>query len=109
MRNTSTTSSRETSALRVLVPGSRRDLDRSGPTVSVVIPAMNEAKNLPWLAERMPQGISEIVLVDGRSADNTLEVAQSLWPEVRALQQNRRGKGNALACGFDAVSSDITV
>ena len=96
-------------ALRVLVPGQRRNLDRWGPTVSVVIPAMNEARNLPWLAQRMPKGVAEIILVDGRSKDDTVEVARSLWPDVRVLQQNRRGKGNALATGFSAVQSDITV
>jgi glycosyltransferase involved in cell wall biosynthesis len=103
------TVSGETSALRVLVPGSRRDLDQDGPTVSVVIPAMNEAKNLPWLAERMPKGVQDIILVDGRSKDDTILVARSLWPDVQIIQQNRRGKGNALACGFDAVQSEITV
>lgn len=97
------------SALRVLVAGSRRDLDKDGPGVSVVIPALNEAKNLPWLAERMPKGIQSIILVDGRSKDDTILVARSLWPDIRVLQQNRRGKGNALARGFDAVESEITV
>jgi glycosyltransferase involved in cell wall biosynthesis len=99
----------DTAALRVLVPGSRRDLDRDGPEVSVVIPALNEAKNLPWLAERMPKGIQRIILVDGRSKDDTILVARSLWPDVQILQQSRSGKGNALACGFDAVESEITV
>jgi glycosyltransferase involved in cell wall biosynthesis len=70
---------------------------------------MNEAKNLPWLAERMPKGIQSIILVDGRSKDDTILVARSLWPDVQILQQNRCGKGNALACGFDAVESEITV
>jgi glycosyltransferase involved in cell wall biosynthesis len=99
----------EPSALRVLVPGARRDLDPDGPSVSVVIPALNEAKNLPWLAERMPKGVQHIILVDGRSKDDTVPVARSLWSDVQILQQCRRGKGNALACGFDAVQSDITV
>jgi glycosyltransferase involved in cell wall biosynthesis len=99
----------DNSALRVLVPGSRRDLAGDGPGVSVVIPAMNEAKNLPWLAERMPRGIQNIILVDGRSKDDTVLVAQSLWPDIQIVQQTRSGKGNALACGFDAVQSEITV
>jgi len=95
--------------LRIRVPAPRRSLVPSGPTVGVVIPAMNEAKNLPWLAERMPDGINEIALVDGRSSDTTVEVARQLWPEVRVLSQHRRGKGNALARGFAAIRSDITV
>jgi glycosyltransferase involved in cell wall biosynthesis len=104
-----TTLSGDTSGLRVLVPGSRRDLGQDGPGVSVVIPALNEAKNLPWLAERMPKGVQSIILVDGRSKDDTILVARSLWPDVQILQQTRCGKGNALACGFDEVQSEITV
>ena len=46
------------------------------PTVSVVIPALNEARNLPHVASRMPYGIDEIVFVDGNSVDDTAEVAK---------------------------------
>jgi len=95
--------------LRVLAPALRRDLDPAGPTVTVVVPAMNEARNLPWLAARMPRGVAEIVLVDGRSVDDTVAVARELWPAVRVITQNRRGKGNAMACGFAAASGAITV
>jgi len=70
---------------------------------------MDEARSLPWLAQRMPKGIHEIILVDGRSKDNTVAVARELWPDVLVLQQNRSGKGNALALGFDAVQTDITI
>jgi glycosyltransferase involved in cell wall biosynthesis len=70
---------------------------------------MNEARNLPWLAARMPNGVAEIILVDGRSVDDTVAVARALWPAVRVITQNRRGKGNAMACGFAAASGAITV
>lgn len=95
--------------LRVRVAAPRIDLDPSGPTVSVVVPAMNEERNLPWLACRMPAGVAEIILVDGNSTDGTVEAAQALWPEVRVVHQNRKGKGNALACGFAAATGDIIV
>jgi hypothetical protein len=95
--------------LQVRIPAPRVDLDPNGPTVSVVIPAMNEARNLPWLATRMPAGVAEIILADGRSIDDTIPTAQSLWPDVRIVHQNRRGKGNALACGFAAATGDIIV
>ena len=95
--------------LRVLAPAERRHLDPAGPTVTVVVPAMNEARNLPWLAARMPEGVHEIILVDGRSVDDTVAVARELWPDIRVITQNRRGKGNALACGFLAATGDITV
>ncbi|WP_261556404.1 glycosyltransferase family 2 protein [Frankia tisae] len=90
-------------------PAPRVHLSPSGPRVSVIIPAMNEARNLPWLARRMPAGLHEIVLVDGRSVDDTVAVARSLWPGLRVLTQTRRGKGNALACGFHAATGDLIV
>ena len=95
--------------LQVRVPAPRKDLDPNGPAVSVVIPAINEAPNLPWLAERMPVGVDEVILADGYSTDGTIETAQSLWPDVRIVHQTRRGKGNALACGFAAATGDIIV
>lgn len=75
----------------------------------MVVPVLNEARNLPWLAQHMPAGISEIVLVDGNSSDDTVAVARHLWPEVRVVAQTRRGKGNALACGFAAATGDVIV
>ena len=95
--------------LHVLVPAPRRHLDPRGPGVGVVIPTRNEAPNLPWLAARMPRGIREIVLVDGDSVDGTVDEARRLWPDVRVVAQTRSGKGNALACGFAAVTAEITV
>jgi len=50
-----------------------------------------------------------VIVVDGRSVDGTIEVARALRPDVRILRQNRRGKGNAVACGFGAVTGDIVV
>lgn len=82
---------------------------RPRPRVSVVIPALNEERNLPYLAARMPREVDEIVFVDGRSTDNTVALAKRLWPDGVHLTQTRRGKGNALACGFAAASGDILV
>src|SRR6478609_7157344 len=79
------------------------------PTISVVIPALNEERNLSYLASRLPYDVDEIVFVDGGSADNTASVARQLWPNGVHLQQTRKGKGNALACGFAAATGDIIV
>jgi glycosyltransferase involved in cell wall biosynthesis len=79
------------------------------PSVSVVIPGLNEERNLPVVAAHMPDGIDEIVFVNGDSQDNTAEVARELWPGGVHVRQTRKGKGNALACGFAAASSDIIV
>ncbi|MCV7423755.1 glycosyltransferase family 2 protein [Mycobacterium yunnanensis] len=78
-------------------------------TVTVVIPALNEARNLPAVAARMPDCVDEIVFVDGHSADDSIDVARTLWPTAKIVMQTRRGKGNALVCGFEAATSDIVV
>src|SRR4051812_9984611 len=79
------------------------------PTVSVVVPAMNEARNLEHVFPRIPGSIHEVILVDGHSTDDTVAVALALRPGVKVITQNRRGKGNALACGFAACTGDIIV
>jgi glycosyltransferase involved in cell wall biosynthesis len=76
--------------------------------VSVVVPALNEAKNLPHVLTDMPS-VAEIILVDGGSTDGMVDVARRLCPGIRIVQQTRRGKGNALACGFAAAIGDIIV
>jgi len=77
------------------------------PRVSVVIPTLNEARNLPYVFSRLPADIYEVIVVDGHSVDDTIEVARRLRPDVRVVQQTRRGKGNALACGFEAATGDV--
>jgi glycosyltransferase involved in cell wall biosynthesis len=77
--------------------------------VSVVIPARNEARNLPHVLEALPTGLHEVIVVDGHSADDTIEVALRALPDAKIIQQTRRGKGNALACGLAAVTGDVVV
>ena len=79
------------------------------PRVSVVVPTYNEARNLPHVFSSLPAGLHEVIVVDGHSIDDTIEVARALRPDVRIVRQNRRGKGNAMACGFAAVTGDIVV
>ena len=83
------------------------DTSEPWPRVSVVVPALNEARNLPHVFARMPPNIHEVILVDGHSVDGTVTVARQLRPDVRVLGQTRTGKGNALACGFAAATGDI--
>ncbi|MGY5882411.1 glycosyltransferase family 2 protein [Modestobacter lacusdianchii] len=81
----------------------------TNPRVSVVIPTYNEAKNLPHVFALLPADVHEVIVVDGCSIDDTIDVARALRPDVRIVLQNRRGKGNAMACGFAAVTGDIIV
>jgi hypothetical protein len=90
------------------------DAEAEGPSwkttrVSVVIPALNEAKNLPHVLNRLPEGLHQVILVDGFSQDATIEVARTLRPDIEVVCQDRRGKGNALAHGFAAVTGDVVV
>jgi len=78
-------------------------------TISVVIPALNEAANLPHVLTRLPASVDEVVLVDGHSIDDTIRVARLVRPDVRVVLQDGRGKGNALACGFAASTGEIIV
>jgi glycosyltransferase involved in cell wall biosynthesis len=77
------------------------------PKVSVVIPTLNEARNLPHVFAELPPGLHEVIIVDGNSVDDTVATARRLRPDVRIVRQNRCGKGNALACGFAAATGDI--
>lgn len=79
------------------------------PPVSVVIPAMNEAENLPYVFKSLPDWIHEVVLVDGNSTDATVDVARALRPDVKVVEQVGRGKGDALISGFAACTGDIIV
>ena len=79
------------------------------PTITVVIPVKNEAANLPDVFATLPDWIDEVVLVDGRSQDDTIAVARQHWPDVKVVHQGGVGKGDALAAGFTAASGDIIV
>jgi glycosyltransferase involved in cell wall biosynthesis len=77
------------------------------PAVSVVVPALNEAANIPHVFDRLPPGVHEVLLVDGHSVDDTIAVARRVKPDVRIVRQTRTGKGNALACGVAAATGDV--
>jgi Glycosyl transferase family 2 len=78
-------------------------------TVSVIIPARNEAPNLPHVFASIPEWVDEVILVDGHSTDETVAVARRLWPQLRILPQVGYGKGDALVAGFAASTGDIIV
>lgn len=81
----------------------------NSPTVSVIIPTLNEAGNLPYVLNTIPKWVDEIIIVDGRSHDDTERVARVLRPDVRIVQEMRRGKGAALRAGLEAAKGDMLI
>jgi glycosyltransferase involved in cell wall biosynthesis len=79
------------------------------PSVSIIIPTINEAANLPHVLPRIPKWIDEVVVVDSQSTDGTIDVARRIRPDVVVVRQPRMGKGAALRAGFAAAHGDIIV
>jgi glycosyltransferase involved in cell wall biosynthesis len=83
-------------------------------TVSVVIPARNEAGHIREILERVPTmgSSTEILFVEGNSTDNTLDVIQEAVkelddPNVRCYQQPGHGKGDAVRFGYQHATGDV--
>jgi glycosyltransferase involved in cell wall biosynthesis len=85
------------------------NLDLDWPLVSVIIPTLNEAKNLPHILPAIPRWVHEVIIVDGRSTDDTVAVAQQLRPGVRIIMEQKKGKGAALRRGFAEARGEIIV
>jgi glycosyltransferase involved in cell wall biosynthesis len=95
---------------RALESGDPSDwLDNSIYSISLVIPTLNEAQNLPWVLAKVPRFVDEVVLVDGRSTDGTIDVARVHYPEVVVVDEQRHGKGAALRAGFAAATGDVVI
>lgn len=62
---------------------------------------------MAWVLERLPALVEEIVLVDGRSTDGTIEAARRVRPDLRLVREERPGKGAALRAGFAAARGDF--
>jgi glycosyltransferase involved in cell wall biosynthesis len=94
--------------------GAIDDLDRNMPlgavTVSVIVPALDEAENLPHVLPKIPGWVHEVILVDDHSTDDTVAVARQLMPDIRIVPNLRpKGKGNALQSGYEAATGEILV
>jgi hypothetical protein len=100
----------EALAARGAVPYRGPDRRSSRNTrVSVVVPAMNEGKNIGHVLERLPEGLHEVILVDGNSKDDTIDAARRARPDIRVTTQSGRGKGDAFRTGFAAVTGNLVV
>jgi len=84
------------------------------PLVSVIVPARNEAGNIPHIFTRTPEmgKGTELVFVEGHSKDDTfsaIEKAMADNPErqCKLYQQTGVGKGDAVRLGFENASGDM--
>jgi SAM-dependent methyltransferase len=94
---------------RPATPAQRR------PSVSVVIPARNEAGNIAAAIERMPLlgSATEVLFVEGHSSDDTWAEIERVCAsysgplQLRALRQSGRGKADAVWLGFDQAEGEV--
>jgi SAM-dependent methyltransferase len=84
------------------------------PSVSVIIPARNEAGNIEAAVRRTPEmgAGTELIFVEGHSRDNTwaeIQRVAAAYPDrrIRIMQQPGKGKGDAVRHGFAAATGDI--
>ena len=86
---------------------------KSDPSLSIIIPARNEALNLPHLLSSLKRQIRhEIIVVDDDSDDDTARVAQSFGARVVSagpLPSDMSGKAWACWQGAQASHGDILV
>jgi glycosyltransferase involved in cell wall biosynthesis len=83
--------------------------DREARTITVVVPAMNEERNIAWVLERIPSYVDEILLVDGHSTDDTVRIARQVRADIRVVPQRGCGKGAAMRTGFEEAVGDYVV
>ena len=86
------------------------------PSVSVIVPARNEAGNIAQIFQRVPRmgSFTELIFVEGHSKDDTYTTIQTCiaqhpeW-QSRLFQQTGVGKGDAVRLGFQQASGDIVM
>ena len=95
-------------------PKPRRSSSPEKPSVTVIVPARNEAGNLEAAITRTPKmgSHTELIFVEGNSQDNTWEKIHELieaYPDqdIKAYQQTGKGKGDAMRLGYDKADGDI--
>jgi glycosyltransferase involved in cell wall biosynthesis len=83
-------------------------------TVSVIVPARNEAGNIESAVLRIPEmGVdTEVIFIEGNSSDHTWDEIQRVinahpQRKLRALRQTGKGKGNAVREAFSVATGDI--
>jgi glycosyltransferase involved in cell wall biosynthesis len=79
--------------------------DQQKPLIYVIIPAFNESKSIGKVIADIPDMVSEIIVVDNASTDNTGEYAKEKGATV--LRENRKGYGYSCLKGMDYISKKV--
>lgn len=95
---------------RPLLKSGKKDL-----SVSVIVPASNEAGNIENIVKRLPRmgPFDELIFVEGNSKDNTWQEMQRVKEQygqtldILCFKQEGKGKADAVRKGFEAASKDI--
>ncbi len=74
---------------------------------SIVVPARNEGKTIGDVLEIVRHMTDDLIVVDGHSSDETVVVAKRYG--ARVVQDNGRGKGDAIRVGLARVRYPVTV
>ena len=82
---------------------------KNGVRTTVLIPTLNEENNMPRILPKIPPAVSEILIVDGHSQDDTVRVTKEICPQSTIIYQKEKGKGDAIRCGIEAATGDIIV
>jgi SAM-dependent methyltransferase len=97
-----------------LIARSRPQPVEKEQVVSVVVPARNEAGNVPAVFERLPHmgAGTELIFVEGHSSDGTYEAIEREMekrqrPATKLFRQTGRGKGDAVRLGFAHASGGV--
>jgi glycosyltransferase involved in cell wall biosynthesis len=97
-------------------PAPQQSAARLARSVSVIVPARNEAGNIPAAVRRIPRmgERTEIIFIEGHSKDDTWEaieeaVRNNPHLEIKAMRQTGKGKGNAVREAMEAASGDVVM
>jgi glycosyltransferase involved in cell wall biosynthesis len=77
--------------------------------ITIVIPTMNEVKNIKEVFPNIPDFVDEIVVVDGNSTDGTREEIIKFRKDTKIIIEKPSGKGAAIKTGFKNATGDLII
>lgn len=86
------------------------------PSLTIIVPARNEAGNIPEIVKRLPSlggAQIELIFVEGHSTDHTWECIKEVASQshaelqIKTYQQPGKGKNDAVRLGIAMASGDL--